>query len=365
MVPAELPSPDHRPLDDLLESIATCGAELDNGLTNHAPMVLEALCSLGRPDAAAPWLATYRPHLLPWPPPHDPIDPDDCANAVGDPARLTDWHRYFVAALDEASWRTVVASWVPQLAPGLSGAATHGVIRTGHAVRALASGDTAPRRRELAAAFAYWAASYRALPRSSADLPRAGAADWALAQVPLLPPHARHHRGSIDAALAPLADWPEFERVADLLDVERDPEAVADELLLLFAKVLLANAKDFITAIVFVHAITSLVALIHLLPLLEAAEQRRVLGFGWQASAALYAVYGTRAPPRIEADCVAIGSEASSRPEDASMLIATAIETGDEHAIKCTEACLVAYRRHASPFFLAAAAHATHLLARS
>ena len=32
-------------------------------LTNHAPMVAEALCALGRPDAVRPWVNRYRKYL--------------------------------------------------------------------------------------------------------------------------------------------------------------------------------------------------------------------------------------------------------------------------------------------------------------
>ena len=32
------------------------GTELKNGNSNHAPMVAEALCAMGRPDAVMPWM---------------------------------------------------------------------------------------------------------------------------------------------------------------------------------------------------------------------------------------------------------------------------------------------------------------------
>jgi hypothetical protein len=62
----------------------------------------------------------------------------------------------------------VVARWWPRLLPGLGVALTHGVIRTSHAMRALAEaeghGDDRRQRRELAEGLGYWAARYQPDP---------------------------------------------------------------------------------------------------------------------------------------------------------------------------------------------------------
>ena len=61
-------TPSYTSLDDALESVALYGIELKNGNINHAPMVAEALCALGYPDAVTPWMARYReriPMLVP------------------------------------------------------------------------------------------------------------------------------------------------------------------------------------------------------------------------------------------------------------------------------------------------------------
>ena len=54
--------------------------------------------------------------------------------------------------------------WTTRLAPGYCAAATHGVLRVGHAARALTHGETPLRVRELGDAFASWAANYQTLP---------------------------------------------------------------------------------------------------------------------------------------------------------------------------------------------------------
>jgi hypothetical protein len=51
-------------------------------------------------------------------------------------------------SVSEARWQDVLDLWVGRLVPGMSGAATHGAIRTAHAVRALGRPDTPERQRD-------------------------------------------------------------------------------------------------------------------------------------------------------------------------------------------------------------------------
>ena len=51
------------PLDNALDTLARYGPDLANGNFNHAPMVAEALCALGRPEAVMPWIERYRARL--------------------------------------------------------------------------------------------------------------------------------------------------------------------------------------------------------------------------------------------------------------------------------------------------------------
>ena len=60
-------APSYASLDDALEILAPYGIELRNGNSNHAPMVAEALCAMGRPEAVMPWIARYRERMLPRP----------------------------------------------------------------------------------------------------------------------------------------------------------------------------------------------------------------------------------------------------------------------------------------------------------
>ena len=54
-------------MDEVLELISFAGPELANGLTNHAPMTIEALCAIGRGDAVLSWIDGYRTGLEAWP----------------------------------------------------------------------------------------------------------------------------------------------------------------------------------------------------------------------------------------------------------------------------------------------------------
>jgi hypothetical protein len=71
------------------------------------------------------------------------------------------------------------------------GSATHPVIRVGHAVRALESGENAPRLTELAHGLGYWAARHHAVSGVAA-LPTAHTAAASLDAVPAI---HQGHRG--------------------------------------------------------------------------------------------------------------------------------------------------------------------------
>src|SRR5258708_12142571 len=51
------------PLDGALDRLAGYGPGLANGNFSHAPMVAEALCALGRPEAVMPWIEGYQERI--------------------------------------------------------------------------------------------------------------------------------------------------------------------------------------------------------------------------------------------------------------------------------------------------------------
>ena len=112
------------PLDEALQALAGCGITLNNGNSNHAPMVAEALCALGRPEAVMPWIAAYRQRLLPRSPAAKPIGTETWQRALGCGDRFADWAEFFAEELGQWSWREVLDRWMGRLARGFCAAAT-------------------------------------------------------------------------------------------------------------------------------------------------------------------------------------------------------------------------------------------------
>jgi hypothetical protein len=341
-------------LDEALVRLAPYGPDLANGMTSHAPMAVEALCALGRPDAVFPFLERYRSLLLPRPAAKEPIPRAGWRGALAREDRFGDWSAFFEEELREASWRDVLERWALRLAPGICAAATHGVIRVGHAVRSLAARETPARLRELADALASWAYAYQELPTRRGVTRAAASAREAIARVAVVPPEERRFTGTIVGSLAALSGFPAFAPAIDLLDVSGSPERVAADLAETFARVALGSAQDALGAIVFVHGVTSVSALEHLLPHLSDATARTALAYAWQAGAGLYAAFGREVA----------GGEVEPPRADADALVDAAVAHGDEHAIKLAEACLGSPARRASPVFRAAVDRALALIPR-
>jgi len=161
-----------------LERLRGVGYEWGPSFANHAPMAAEALARLGYADEVPGWvernLGKRRYYDAPEPRWALTAGPDgDWESALGDFGRVGDWAALFERELAAEPWRDVLARWWPRLLPGMSGALTHGVIRTAHAVRALAlsTGEDGLQRGELAQGLGYWAARYSGSPRpgSAAD----------------------------------------------------------------------------------------------------------------------------------------------------------------------------------------------------
>jgi hypothetical protein len=340
--------------DAALETLAGYGIELKNGNSNHAPMVAEALCAMGRPEAVKPWIGRYREGMLARPPGGNAIRRDNWRSALGERGRFTDWAAFFGEELREAPWPEVLDRWVARLAPGFCAAATHGIIRVGHAVRSLTAAETAYRMHELGDALAGWAATYRELPSSNQITNGTMMPREAITRVPVIPPHDRRMR-NITASLAMLDDFPEFAPVIGLIDVGGDSDNVLEELTEVFARVYLANARDVLTTIVFIHGVTSLAALGSIIPKVGETTAVSALRYAWQSGCALYACFG---------GAIAMAEEIETREEDEDQLVDHALANGDEHVIKFTEACL---RRHAlgpSPAYFAAVDSALGVMQR-
>jgi hypothetical protein len=339
-------------MEEALEILAPTGPEYAGRLANHGPMAAEALVALSRPESVVPWVEGYRRRLHDHPAATRPIDSKAWREALGDGGRVGDWIAFFRERLSEEPWPAVLQSWCDAFAPGIVAAAFHGVIRTAHAVRSLDRGETPARRRELAEGLGYWAATYVALPESPRRRETDRLPSQAIARVESLPPAERVRGGNITERLAPLDRFPSFAGVADLVDPSASTDRFLSDLTETFAGVYLANVPPG-SVITYVHTVTGPSAVRLLLPHVGSPTRNRLLRYAWQGAAALYASNGGRMTPSPEP--VALPSK-----ED---LVDRAIATGDEHAIKFTEACLREHSRNPRDVYLQAALQAVGRLA--
>jgi hypothetical protein len=334
-------------LDDALTVFATTAPEYGSlGLSNHGPMAAEALASMGREGDIPGWVARYCSRLGEAPPPGRPLAEQEWPSALGQSERFPDWQALFEREMADRPPAAVVGEWVPRLLPGTVGAATHGLIRTAHGLRALAAADTAPRRLEVAIGLAYWSAVYTELPGPPLLIGQQGVLD-ALADLPYLPDDAPREVLISDMVrhVGEIAD--EFEQGVASLGEAGDTVELLDELASGGALAYLRNA-DGGGAIGLLHSVTSPLACELVLSWLPGEDRAAALGYVWQAVAALHVGYDVDRHTPVPAREV----------ETTEELVDQAVASGDEHAIKLTEAALRSYARCGAPALLWAATDA-------
>lgn len=309
-------------LDEALERLHTTGPEREGWLTNHAPMAVEALARRGHGGAVHVWLDRYRGKLTDPPRSYARVTEENWSEAVGDPRRLTDWAEFFLRKTADDPWREVLTAWWPRLLPGISGAATHPVIRVGHAVRTLLTdGENEPRRAELAHALGYWAARHAVLPEHR-QVSAPSSADAALHAVPAV----SQQSGGIRERLGRIGEMPAWPDGAPL-----EPEAARERL----TELVRAATHRYAThahgsPVMLVHAATAPNAVLRTLPALPRTLWEPSLRAAWAASAAVTAAY----TPRRSAPARGAGSMTAEE------VFARAVEHGDEHTVKFADTAL-------------------------
>jgi Questin oxidase-like len=321
----------------------------DNGLSNHGPMAVEVLARRGYEGQVEGWLDRYVPRLVELPGESDPITEDNWQQAMGELARVGDWVAFFRRAVRAAPWPEVLAAWWPRLLPAIASGATHGLIRTGHAVRTVLSGDTSPEAvDEIAHALGYWAARAVYVPGLAAP---AGSLDAenALAALPRLPDQSGGMRHRF-ARLADLVAW------TPALTTLRAPGTPA-EVTAALGSLAEAGARQYAThgygsPVLLVHVATAPNAMSQLLPALPEELWPSSLAATWAACAAITVAYAPADPQPAPA----------APADDPAGLMARAAEHGDEHVIKLTDAVLDAHARTGDPALLAAATRCADLI---
>ncbi|GAB3969579.1 questin oxidase family protein [Actinoallomurus acanthiterrae] len=337
-------------LEEAYERLHRTGPEFEGWLTNHGPMAVEAMVRHGHAPQVHRWLDVYSRRLDDLPRGSSPITADDWRSALGDPRRLGDWLAFFGREVTERPWRTVLETWWPRLLPGIAAGATHGVIRTGHAVHALLDHEDGPLLAELGQALGYWAARWQQVPGFTAP---SGTADptAALAAVPRIP----EPKMGINNRLGQLTDLTGWTAALSALRPAPDAQQARDLLAGLTTAATmhyLPNAHG--SAVMLVHSATAPTAVLRTLPALPRTQWAESLYAAWAASAAVTAAYTPAAPaPR---------HSLPTAPDSAEEVFARAVRHGDEHVIKLADTCLDVHRRTGDPDALAAVIRSTELI---
>lgn len=366
-------------IDEVYQLLHRYGPEFDgddegnNGLTNHGPMAAEVILRRGLDLDVARWLDGYVRRLEDLPSAGDRITEQTWPTALGNGKRIGDWTAYFAAEVNQSPWQQVLATWWPRLLPGIVAGSTHGVIRVGHAVRALSapalpsqsspaqstssSGEPGPETlAELAHGLALWAARSRPLPGSAAPTGRLSAAA-ALADLPRLDDQTGLIALRLDR-LAHLRGWP-----AALMAIRAptDPAETPARLTELIDAALLHYLGHGRSApVLLVHIATAPNAVLHTLPSLPENMWMRSFGAAWAATAAVVATYSPAVPQAAE-EATASGVGQSASPTD---VLDRAAWHGDEHVLKLSDTAVEAYDRTGDRQVLTAAHLAADLIPR-
>lgn len=305
-------------LHHLLDAGQALSATYRGQMSNHLPMVQQALLELGASAARLQAFteageAQLEPRVAARP--ARIVLECDLGRADSDAA----WRAHFAARIAELGSGAALREALALLLPGAGAIAFHGLIRTGHAVLAGHEG-------ELAAGLAHWASHFMPLPTTD-DGPPLDLPDW-LQALATLPRPVYPSSTLICGRLQVWRDSPEFAAVAGRL--RHGPDTLRD-LALLAARTYAATANFTV-----LHLLTASHAMSVLQPWWPAPDLAR--GFSVAAAAGLLA---SGAAPALTLD------RPPSRPWPA--LISAACAQDDAHVIKLTHAAWRLGRRWPDP----------------
>jgi hypothetical protein len=307
------------PLHALLDANLQQPPEFRDQLTNHLPMALHALQSLG---ASLPRMRAFYAHYSQ----RFEGRPVPTAATVSDPKTI-DWRAlrgqadafplllaYFSDLVVREGAHASLRLALPDLMPGVAAAAFHGAIRTAHAMQAGHDG-------ELAAALSYWAWRWQALDAVPATNTFLGLDAWAARLVqdsidwrssgPLISIRmADASRSTVYASLAAaLAPAPSLAtRISELAHLAIDRYVASPNFTVL-------------------HMVTALRALRTLLPWLEDSQETQAL-----LARNVVAAY-------MAAQVKPLGTPPVAPPHNWDSVIAAAIASDDDHVVKLVHAC--------------------------
>lgn len=341
-------------LDEAYSRLSGTGPEWGGNLSNHGPMAAEVLVRRGCADQVPAWVDNYIGRLDELPSSTEKVTDQNWHEALGDFRRIGDWSDYLAGKVSDQPWREVLAEWWPRLLPGIVAGATHGVIRTSHAVRALMAGDESRAARiELARGLAWWAARSTAVPGFT-DLGGSLDASGALEAVPRIP----HQGGNLASRFGQLGSLETFPGSLAALRPASDPEDARARLAdLVDAATLKYLTHGHGSPVLLVHTATAPNAVLHTLPVLPTSLWAPSLAAAWAASAAIIATY---AP--VEGAPRSVLPEAPADSDPVAEAIDRSTVNGDEHVIKFTDTAVEVYERTGNRDALAAAVRVGQLV---
>jgi hypothetical protein len=318
-------------LVDALNQCAAHAPEYGGGLSNHLSATLVALERLGADDARlSAFAAAYAPRLQtapaeqPWP------AGEPWPDRLGQHEAWPVYRALFTEWIAQEGASDMLGQVLPQLMPGVSAAAFHGLIRTAYALR---SGHLG----ELADALAYWACRHQRLGvmhNPQAGTVRAPATDDPVALLRELRA-GRSRAELISDQIRDAAADGRVNRVAARLFVdEGTPERLARAAAFAYAQTGSFTALHLVTG---THAMRVVARFVD--------EPLTAWAWYWQAFA--HAVVAARLKPL---------PPAALRPWPA--LVARTRASADEHLIKLVESCREeekAYARRGDTLWRAAA----------
>lgn len=311
-------------LHRLLERNLQFAPEYAGELTNHLPMALHALAELGA-DAAGldafasryvqrvrlPQAAVSSARALP-----------DWTAALGDFEAFASLRASFAALVAERGLEGAVGAALPALWPGVAAAAFHGPIRVAHALQARHAG-------ELAAALAYWAARWQAVPSPSSAEPSLNLSSW-LAAAERAAGRWRSASGLISRRMDEAARTTDFAAFGGRLQTAQADLGAAAR----WAAESYARSGNFTV----LHLVTGLRAV-------------RVLAVHTAPPPSVWAAFGAAV---MASGITASGSALASGPSWPEAVKA-ALASEDDHVVKLVHACVEHAGHDPHPAFLLAA----------
>jgi hypothetical protein len=326
--------------------------EGNHGLTNHGPMAAEVMVRRGLDIRLDSWLDHYVKRLAELPTPSERITDANWREALGNGRRVADWTAFFRAEVRARPWGETLTTWWPRLLPGIVAGSTHGVIRVGHAVRALLVVDGEQALDELANGLAFWAARSRVVPTGDRPHGTLSPAE-ALDALPALPDRT----GVIAHRLTRLGDLSTWPGAAAAMSMPADPgdvpaalSALVDAATVRYLRV----GRD--APVLLVHTATAPNAVLHCLPVLPRSLWQASLAAAWTAAAAITVTYAgppTRSVALLKGD------------DPAGVLLDRAADHRDEHVIKFADTAVESFERTGDRDAIAAAHLAADVIARA